>query len=338
MKGAVIEKPGVAVIRDMPKPAPEDGEVLIRVALTGLCGSDMHIFQGRHLFRIPPVIPGHEFAGEIAAIGRNTTRFRVGDRVTVLPSVNCGNCRACLSGMTNLCENAVVPGTKDWSGAFVQYITAPEQIVYAIKPETPFESAVLAEPLAVAAHIVRRVNKGKRMIILGCGTIGLLVLKVALLEGFDEVYCTDIRDFNLKTAIRMGATAAWNAGSEDITANTDRVTDKTGMDAVIITASADLLNQGLLLAAHNSDVVMVAMTDKPAAIDLSLPYRKELRLTGTKIYTADDFTKALGYIEKGVDFSPVVTHILPMSEAQRAFDMSLNKTEDVIKVLLDPEK
>ena len=338
MKGVVITKPGVAVLRDIKKPKPKDDEVLIRVKSAGLCGSDMHIFQGRHLFRIPPVMPGHELAGEIAAAGKEVGRFREGDRVTVLPSINCGICPACVSGNTNLCGSAAVPGTNDWSGAFVQYITAPERIVYAIKPKTPYENAVLAEPLAVAVHIVRRLNKGKRMIILGCGTIGLLVLKVALHNGFEEVYCTDICDFNLKTAIKMGAAAAWNAEIEDVAANTDRVTGSSGMDSVIITASAELLNMGLTLAADRGDVVMVAMTTKPVPIDLSLPYRKELRFTGTKIYTAEDFTEALGYIEGGVDFSPVVTHLLPMSEAQRAFDISLNKTEDVIKILLDPEK
>ena len=338
MKGSIISKPGQVNVQEMNYPVKKEDEVLIRVKVAGLCGSDLHIYKGVHTTRKPPVMPGHEVAGEVVDIGKNVTRIKVGDRVTVEPNNYCGKCSACLSGNTNLCPNKTVPGLGGWEGTFAEYFRAPEKCVYTIKPETTYEQAVLAEPLAVAVHAVKRAGQGKRMVILGCGTIGLMVLKVALAKGYTEVYCTDTIAYNRKIAMELGAEAVWDPLSDDIASKVNEITEGSGANAVMITAAAPgILDQAISVAAIHANVVLIAMMSKPQAMDM-LPFGvKEINFTGTGIYTPEDFKEALAYIE-GMDISSIVTHHIPMSQVQQAFELYENKTEDVIKILIDPKK
>ena len=339
MKGVIITEPGRAVVREMDNPVLQDDEVLIRVAVAGLCGSDLHIFKGVHTTRKPPVMPGHEVAGEVIAIGRSVTRIKVGDRVTVEPNNYCGHCPVCKSTNTNLCPNKVIPGLGGWEGTFAQYFAAPEKCVYKIKPETTYELAVLTEPLAVAVHAVKRAKKGKRMVILGCGTIGLMVLKVALVKGYTEIYCTDTVRYNRRAAMELGATAAWDPLNDDVIANIKAVTDGLGADAVMITASAPgILGQAVGMGAIHANIVLIAMMSKPQTMDM-VPFGvKEVNFTGTGIYTSEDFREALANIENGMDLSLVVTHHMPMSQVQQVFELYENKTEDAIKILIYPNR
>lgn len=339
MNGVIITKPGQAVVEKMDVPAIKDDEVLIRVEVAGLCGSDLHIFKGVHITRKPPVMPGHEVSGEVIAIGKSITRIKEGDRVTVEPNNYCGHCFACKNGNQNLCSNKIVPGLGGWEGTFAQYFAAPEKCVYKIKPETTYEQAVLAEPLAVAVHAVKRAGSGKRMIIIGCGTIGLLILKIALLKGYKEVYCTDTIAYNHQIALDMGAMAVWNPLSENIDANVKDVSDGLGMDAVMITASASgILDQALSVSAMHANVILIAMMNEPQQMNM-VPFNgKEINYTGTNTYTPEDFNEALKYLEEGLDLSPIVTHHIPMSQVQHAFELYENRKEDVIKIFIYPNE
>ena len=339
MKGVIITEPGMAVVREMDTPIPKEDEVLMRVEAAGLCGSDLHIFRGMHLTRKPPVMPGHEVAGVVVEAGKLVKSVQTGDRVTVEPNNYCGQCPVCLSGNTNLCPNKIVPGLKGWEGTFGEYFTAPKKCVYKIQPETTFDCAVLAEPLAVAVHAVKRAGVGSRMLILGCGTIGLMVLQVALLNGYAEVYCTDTVAYNRKIALELGAKAVWDPLSEDVPENVMSATGHLGMDAVMIAAAAPgILDQALSAAKVHANVVLIAMMSKPQQMDTSYFGNREVNFTGTGIYTPADFREALEYIENGLDLSLLVTHKLPMSDVQRAFELYGNKTENVIKILIDPKQ
>ncbi len=337
MKGVLITEPGCATIEEMEIPVPKDGEVLIRAKVAGMCGSDLNIFNGVHPIRKPPVMPGHEVAGEVISIGKNVKRISIGDRVTVLPISSYGSCLACRSNNINLCKNKIAPGFGGWEGTFAQYFKAPEECLYKIRPETTYEQAVMTEPLAVAVHSVKRAGNGKRMIILGCGTIGLLILKVALIKGYTEVYCTDTIAFNRKISVEAGASASWDPITDDINAKIEKTVEGDGVDAVMVTAAVlGILEQALSFSAIHANVVLIAIMNKPQAIDLAPFAAKEVSLTGTNTYMHEDFTEALSLIENGLDLSAIVTHYMPLDEAQHAFELYKNKTEDVIKILIYP--
>ncbi|NCC68994.1 MAG: alcohol dehydrogenase [Clostridia bacterium] len=339
MKGVMITEPGMAVVQEMKTSDPKENEVLIRVEAAGLCGSDLHIFKGVHTLRKPPVMPGHEVAGEVVAVGKDVKAIKKGDRVTVLPNNYCGQCAACMEGDTSLCPNKILPGLYGWEGTFGEYFTAPEKCVYRIKPETTYEQAVLAEPLAVAVRSVKRAGNGKRMLIQGCGTIGLMILKVALEKRYTEVYCTDTVAFNRKTALALGAAAAWDPMNEDVLGNINEATGGCWADAVMVAAAAPgILDQAFSAAGIHATVVLVAMMGKPQTVGVTCFGGKEITLTGTNTYTSEDFGEALELIEDGLDLSPLVTHKMPMSKVQQAFELYENKTEDVIKILIYPKQ
>ena len=171
------------VEKDMPK--VNSKEALIRITAAGIRGSDVHAYIGKHPFRTPPSILGHEIVGEIVEIGNKVVNFKVGDRVTVEPQIGCGHCPTCERGFYNLCEKKVILGTKEWDGGFAEYIVAPEQTLYEIPRSLSIDQAVLAEPLAVGVHAVNiaGIEKGDKVAILGSGPIGLLTAVVAHYKG-----------------------------------------------------------------------------------------------------------------------------------------------------------
>jgi len=214
----MLQEAGRIVVQEAPRPAVGRGEVLIRVAYAGVCGSDLHAFLGTHPFRKPPVVLGHELSGTVAEVGEGVEGLAVGDLVTVLPAVSCGQCRACVAGRTNICENRVVPGVQGWLGAFAEYFAAPATVTYPLGRHTTLVQGALAEPLAVAAHAVERggVGAGSDVLILGGGTIGLLIGYAAQRAGARSVAITDLYDYNLTVASALGIAHTYNARQEGL--------------------------------------------------------------------------------------------------------------------------
>ena len=172
MRAGFIEKPSVAMFRDdMPEPQlTEDNQVKIQVKTTGICGSEVHAYHGRHAWRVPPLVSGHEFAGVVAAVGRNVTQYKVGDRVTAEPQYGCGHCELCQAGHYNLCKDKKILGATYWSGSFGEYVVVPEQCVIPLADTVSFEQGALIEPLAVGMHAVRthKVSRQHSIAVIGC--------------------------------------------------------------------------------------------------------------------------------------------------------------------------
>lgn len=341
MQVAVLEDRGRIVIEEADVPTVGPTDILIRVAYAGVCGSDLHAFKGLHPFRQPPVILGHELSGTIVEIGRGVRGFSVGDRVTVMPYLSCGQCIYCQRGRSNICLNKTVPGIKGWLGTFAEYFSSRPEITYLLGESTSLERGALAEPLAVAVHSVAqgRVGAGSSVLILGSGTIGLLTAVAAQMAGATTVVATDLYEYNLAMARELGVDGAYDAVDEKLE-ETIRSHHPQGFDVVFLTGGAAVtVGQGLGLIQRAGRMVITAMFMEPVPVDLLDMTLNEIELIGTQIYTGADFEKALAWLDEGAfPFDKLVDHVLPLDRAQEALQMLEERQEDAVKVLLTPER
>lgn len=340
MKVAFVTEPLKVEIRDVPIPSVGEEDVLIQMAYAGICGSDLHLYKGTHAFRKLPAALGHEISGTVVRVGKKVTQFHIGDHVTVEPQIVCGECEFCRSGRQNLCTRKIVPGTPQWLGTFAEYFVAPERTVYKIVEKVDLKVAALVEPLAVAVQAMNvALNHGVvgDVAILGSGTIGLLLLLLAKRLGFEKVFCTDTADFNTKLAIRLGATAAFDPLKTDVIKEIQTGTAGKGVDICFVAAGApNIIDQASALTKKCGTVVLVSMITKPIPVYTYSFVFNEQTLVGTMTYTTDAFKKACDLINEGLDPAPIITHVLPMEQAQKGLEILSQKTENAGKVLVCP--
>lgn len=337
MKTGLMDKANHVTIADAPVPEPRSGEVLMRVAYAGVCGSDLHAYKGLHPFRQPPVVLGHEVSGVIEKIGPGVTGFAKGDRVTVMPVASCGKCAPCRDGKTNVCVNKVVPGSGGWLGTFAEYFTAPAFITYKIPDDMGLDAAALAEPLATSIHSVKTagVKQGDQVLILGGGTIGILAVAVAKELGAKDVAITDVLDFNLDMARDDFGADAYNALDKDLEQKLlARYPDK--FNSVILCASVpSTIHQSVRLVRRGGTVVVTGMYLEPIPfnfIDITLG---EIAMAGSQIYTDADFREALRMLATNKKLMKIVTHKMPLDDADKALKILVTHSENAVKILLE---
>src|SRR5271156_6358931 len=211
MKALLLSQYNQLDLADLPAPEAGTDEILVRVAACGICGSDVHGFDGTSGRRIPPIVMGHEAAGVVAAVGSEVSKFAVGDRVTFDSTVYCGVCAFCRKGEINLCDDRQVVGVScgDYSraGAFAEYVAVPERIVYKLPDALGFAEAAMLEAVSVALHAVAvsKLEGGETALVIGAGMIGLLTLQAARAAGCSRVFVADIDATRLKSAAALGA-------------------------------------------------------------------------------------------------------------------------------------
>ncbi|BEU86708.1 sorbitol dehydrogenase [Selenomonas sp. TAMA-11512] len=337
MQAAVVTDVGKVEMQEIERPMIREDEVLIQVANAGVCGSDLHLFHGTHAFRKPPAVLGHEIAGKIVEIGSKVTKYKVGDRVTVEPQVGCGECELCRQGHINLCGKKKVPGTPLWLGTFVEYFPAPEQTLYKLEDRVSYEVGTLIEPLAVAVHALEMVREPEKncLVILGSGTIGLLLLAAAKAYGYKKIICTDTMAFNREMALKLGAAAVFDPIHEDVREQVMRLTDGKGADLALIAAGApNIVDQAAACVKKTGEVGIVAMITKDIPVYTYNFVFNELRLFGSMTYETKDFAKAAALVNNGLPIEEYITQVLPFAKTQEALDILSKKKEDVIKVLV----
>ncbi|MDR1827756.1 MAG: alcohol dehydrogenase catalytic domain-containing protein [Methylobacteriaceae bacterium] len=335
MKAAFVIDSNKVAIEEIDKPVPAENEVLIKVEIAGVCGSDLHLFHGTHAFRKPPAILGHEVAGTVVEVGKNAKKYQIGDRVTVLPQVACGTCEYCRKGLENLCINKVVPGTPKWIGTFVEYFPSPEQVVYPLNDNISMAVGALIEPLAVAVRVINKISVPEKdsIVILGTGSIGMLTLVVARERGYKNIICTDTAEFNRKMALELGASAAVDPLSEDVPARVRELTGGRGADVAIIAAGAPNIFDQATASLHKcGQVGIVAMITKNIPVYTYSTVFNELTVFGAMTYSTKDFEDAWEMVNNGLDLSKFVTQTLDLDHTQQALDVLSEKKENVIKV------
>ena len=264
MRAAFLEQVGQLVIKDVPQPTIEsDDQILVQIKTVGVCGSEIHAFEGSHPFRKPPVVLGHETAGEVISVGPAVKAFKPGDRVIVDPQWSCGICAFCQAGDVNLCPDKKVLGTQPWQGAFGEYLVAPKLVVFGLPDNLSYLQGSLVEPLTIAVHNARRaqLQLGQSVAVLGTGSIGGMVTGVCHAMGAGPIITADIHQHCLDAAReRLGAT-------HDILLPDDGLVDKVmaatrgkGVDVVFVTADDPaLVNRAIEMAARRATIVLVAL-------------------------------------------------------------------------------
>ena len=337
MMSAVLTEANRIEILTTDIPQPSANEVLIRVVCAGICGSELHAYKGLHKKRVPPVIMGHELSGTVAAVGENVRRFAVGDRVTVVPMYGCGECEECLRGETSLCAQKSILGSQKWPGAYAEYCVAPEKLVYKLPDNVSFEAGALIEPLAVGLHAVRtaQICAGDKVAVLGAGAIGLCTAMMAAQAGAVPLICTDIQPFNLEKAMELGATHVFDSRDEELIEKVLEVTEG-GCDCVFVSAPVNaLIDQALKMVRRQGQVICVAMFDGQASVNVELNRAKETIITGTSMYYEKDFQRIINMLShKRLDAEDLVSHKLPMHEADEAFKMYMDRVPGIVKILL----
>jgi L-iditol 2-dehydrogenase len=338
MKRANLVEFGKIIIEDVDVPSPEPGQVRVAVRVCGICGTDVHAFQGYHPFISAPVVPGHEFSGEIDALGQGVKGLAVGQKVTVEPSLVCGECEACRSGRYNVCENLRVLGCQA-DGAMAEMISVPAEKIICLPEDMSYEQGALIELTAVAVHALRRadLSRVERLLIIGSGPMGLQTLQVAHAWRIPIIVATDIVDSKLAKASELGATHAIDVSQITLA---DFFIEEFGtpnpMDLVMecVGTEATLL-QAIESVKKGGQIVIVGVPPTDPKIRLSWVQDRELELLGTLMYTRSDFEEARDLIATGrVQTEPLITARYPLEHVSEALDELLIHPENNLKTLI----
>ncbi|MDR0525840.1 MAG: zinc-dependent alcohol dehydrogenase family protein [Spirochaetaceae bacterium] len=331
MKALVIEKPGTAQVREVPIPPLGEEEVRIKVKVSGICGTDLHIYRGIYLGTYP-IIPGHEFSGLVEETGSQVTRLKVGDRVAVEPNISCDNCPVCLSNRQNFCENWSAVGVTR-PGGLAEYVIVPEKAALRI-PDLPFLSGAFVEPLSCVLHGIERsrIRLGDKALILGAGPIGLLLLKVIRLQGAAEVTQVDRNQSRRNKAKQKGAAKVWES-LEDL--------DRDAFDVVIdASGSTYLMERTLDFVRKGGTVLWFGVPARSAKVNLPAFTIFEKGLTLLSSFTSvRNSIQAVKLLETGaVDVKDLVSHQLSLEEFTKGVELLETGAEGVLKVVILPEK
>ncbi|MEU4238740.1 zinc-dependent alcohol dehydrogenase family protein [Actinoplanes sp. NPDC026619] len=315
MKAAVVVTPGTIAVEEVPDPAPGPGEVVVKPAAVGICGTDLHIMDGEFAPAYP-IIPGHEFAGEIVAIGPGVRDFRVGDQVAVDPSLYCGYCYYCKRARGNQCENWAAIGVTVAGGA-AEFVVAPMANLFALPPELAAGDAALIEPLSCAMRgfdVLPR-HMASSYLIYGSGTMGLMMLELAKRAGAESVSVVDLNSERLATASRLGCSATVASADELVAPRGfDVVIDCTGVEAAIKDGLSRVGRGGTFLQFG------VANYDARVAIEPYEIYRREITITGS-MAVLHTFDRAGQMLAAGVlDPSIFVSHRFPLTSYSSALE------------------
>lgn len=337
-----VKGPGNLELRDVPVPQIGVDEALIRVRACGICGSDLKIQDDQHPYT-PPVVIGHEFAGEIAEIGAGVSGWQVGDRVVSEQHIGaCGHCRQCLTGNAFACSAKRAPGYFT-DGAFTEFIKVPAWLLHRIPEKLSFVEAAFTEPSAVAAHgMLDRtgINPEDVVVILGCGPIGLVAAKMAQEEGASKVIVTGIdRDeiARLPKGREIGIDHVVNVMKEDLAGLVNDLTHGEGADVVIeLSGALPAINQAFQLARRLGRVGIIG---QPPADEIKIPYRQAMfrALTVSFSYSSKytSWERALSLFERGaINPSHFITNILPLEAWEQGFELS--RSGQAVKVVLEP--
>jgi len=312
-------------LRDVPKPNCGHNDVLIKVHKTAICGTDIHIYNWDEWAQatIPvPMTVGHEFVGVIAEVGSEVQGFKPGDRVSGEGHITCGHCRNCHAGRRHLCAHTVGVGVNR-PGCFAEYIAIPAVNAYPLPAHVTDEVAAFLDPLGNATHTALSFDLvGEDVLITGAGPIGIMACAVAKHAGARHVVITDVNDFRLDLARRMGATRAVNVGDQQLADVVRELGMKEGFDVGLEMSGNPTAFRTLIDSMVNGGkVALLGLPPKDTAIDWNKVIFKGLSIKG--IYGREMFEtwyKMIAMLESGLDVTPVLTHRLPVARFQEGFD------------------
>jgi L-iditol 2-dehydrogenase len=328
-------------LTELPEPEVADDEVLVRVGACGICGSDVHGFDGSSGRRIPPLVMGHEAAGTVERVGARVSGVRPGDRVALDSTVYCGRCGYCRSGRANLCDERRVLGVScgDYrrNGCFAEYVAVPGRGVHRLPDELPLEQAALVEPVSVAVHAVNRsaVTAADTAVVVGAGMIGLLVVQALRAAGGRNVIAVDVDESKLQWARRFGASAAVESASAADEAR--RLTGGRGADVALdCVGVSESLQTAVACARKGGTVTLVGNITPSVGLPLQAVVASELTLVGT-CASNGEYPRAIELMgRREIDVAPMISRVAPLAEGPSLFDRLYAREPGLMKVVLRP--
>jgi 2-desacetyl-2-hydroxyethyl bacteriochlorophyllide A dehydrogenase len=318
----LMSSPGSVEVVTEAVPRLERDDALVRLSLAGVCGSDKAALHGEHVFMGPPYYPGHEVVGVVIAVGEDVGEVRVGDRVTVEPTIPCGHCKPCLSNAENLCEELRFFGCGYREGGMADVFSAPASRLHRIPADLSDRHAVLVEPVATGVHAVRVAGdlSGKAVAVLGSGTIGLMTMLAAHEAGARRIVSTDFVAAKRELALELAADAVVDAAATDLAGEVRAALGESGDVVFDCVANQQTLPEAIKIALKGGTVMVVGGARRPVTIDLPVVQEFQVRVQGVATYRAEDYRDAMSMLARGVvDVDRFVTAIFPLSRAEEAF-------------------
>lgn len=338
MRAIYLTGPGEFSLQDVDPPVRKRGDVVVQVRMAGICGSDVHLFRGRNPFVQYPLIPGHEFMGTVLKAPVQS-KLRAGDRVTVFPEVGCGQCPACKEGRLIHCAEFKFVGVRISGGGFCERVVASFQRVFRLPPSMEEEVGAMVEPTAVAVHANRRagVSRGERVVVIGGGTIGLLVAQVARAYGASRVVLSEPIAHRRDIARVLGFRLLCNPTEIELPTFVRR---HLGWADVVfdVVGTAKTLSDSESMLRPNGRLAIVAL---PHTEGLGVPYQplfaKELRVIGTRTYFMEDFPEAIRLLRLGkVKVKVMISGIFALERFSEALDLLEKEPDQYVKILVQP--
>lgn len=341
MKALVFKGPEKIFLEEIKKPIPKENELLIKIKAVGICGSDFEGYLGKTGRRIPPMIMGHELSGEIVD-AKNSNKLDHGDKVVVQPIIYCGRCDYCKKGLVNLCKNWKSLGVLDINGGMTEYIAVPERYIFKTKDKVSFSRACLVEPLAVAYQSTQKLSTSKLrgakfILIIGAGTIGLLILQILKTKGCKNVIVSDINEYRLQIAKRLGADFIINPAKGHFFSKIKVLTKNYLVDysfeAVGLSITAA---QSLEVLRSCGIAVWVGNAQKIIKINMQQLVTSENRVIGSHAYTEEDFLTSIKMIEEErIDLESIISSEESLENGVEAFiKLKENRDGKIIKIIL----
>jgi L-iditol 2-dehydrogenase len=345
MKALLLSEYKQLDVVDQPTPELRPDDVLVQVAACGICGSDVHGYDGASGRRIPPIVMGHEAAGTVAALGAEVKNFRVGERVTFDSTVYCGVCAFCRKGEVNLCDDRQVVGVscKEFkrSGAFAEYVAVPARILYRLPDAMSFAEAAMLEAVSVALHGVHvaELKGGETALVIGAGMIGLLLLQAARAAGCSSVFVADIDETRLALAKELGADRIFQSSGAALVEVVQRETGGRGVDVVFeAVGRSETVNGAIDCVRKGGTVTLVGNIAAEVSLPLQKVVTRQIRLQGS-CASAGEYPEAMGLIASGqIKVAPLITAVASLGEGASWFERLYAREPNLMKIVIDPRQ
>ncbi len=343
MKAMLLSEYKKLSIVDMPKPEVGPEDLLVQVKACGICGSDIHGWDGSSGRRIPPLVMGHEAAGIVAAVGSQVRGFKEGDRVTFDSTVSCGRCHYCRAGSINLCENRQVLGVScnefRRHGAFAEYVIVPYNIAYQLPSQLSFDHAALIEAVSIAVHAANRtpVKLGDTAVVVGSGMIGLLVIQAIRLAGCSQVIAVDLEDSKLEVARSLGADHTLNPKKTDVLAEVKRLTGGRGADVSLeVVGATPTVRSAIECTRKGGSITLVGNLAPNVEFPLQAAVTRELSIYGS-CASNGEYPQCIDLMSRGaIRVQPLITAVAKLDEGPAWFERLYAGEPGAMKVILQP--
>ena len=341
MKQQIMTAPGVIEFKEVPVPEIGRDQVLVKIKKIGICGSDIHVYHGKHPFTSYPVTQGHEVSAQVVTFGSKVEGLTEGQKVTIQPQVVCGKCYPCRHGKYNLCEELKVMGFQT-TGVASEYFAVDAGKVTPLPETMTYDEGAMIEPLAVAVHAVKRAGdvSGLRIAVLGAGPIGNLVAQTAKGMGAESVLITDISDLRLEKAKECGVDYAVNTKNKDFG---EAMLEHFGPDKadVIYDCAGNNISMGQAIryARKGSTIILVAVFADMASVDLAVANDHELDINSSMMYRNEDYIDAIRLASEGrVSLKPLVSKHFAFRDYLKAYQFIDENREAVMKVIINVDE